>query len=77
MDSELNVWTESMQHIIQAHIIFHEETLQKNSSSYDVKGLSAVHLFLAENQLNEAATSECKHQLAESTNSHCYPVPTG
>ena len=41
------------------------------------KASMAVHQFLFEHQLKEAATSECVHQLAESTNSHCNPAPTG
>ena len=35
-----------------------------------------VHQFLFDHRLKEAATSECKHQLAESTNSHRNPAPT-
>ena len=41
------------------------------------KASMAVHHFLFELRIKEAATSECKHQLAESTNSHCNPAPTG
>ena len=41
------------------------------------RALSAVHLFFYEHQIKEATTSENKHQLAESTNSHRIPAPTG
>ena len=41
------------------------------------KASMAVHHFLFEHRLKEAATSKCKHQLAKSINSHCDPTPTG
>ena len=41
------------------------------------KASMAVHQFLFEHRLKEATTSECKHQLADSTISHCNPASTG